>query len=82
MMDKNQQNNDKPLKKYKKQANGYLKYSGMATQMGLIIALFAFVGFKLDAYFDTKVLFVLVGSLSGVGLSLYLFIKQVYNDNL
>jgi len=53
----------------------------MATQMGLTIGLFIFVGLKLDAWLETKVLFVLIGSLSGVGLSLYYFIKQAISDN-
>jgi hypothetical protein len=53
----------------------------MATQMGVTIGLFIFVGLKLDAWLETKVLFVLIGSLSGVGLSLYHFIKQAISDN-
>lgn len=64
----------------KKQVN-FLKYTSMATQMGLTIGLFIFVGLKLDAWLETKVLFVLIGSLSGVGLSLYHFIKQAILDN-
>jgi hypothetical protein len=53
----------------------------MATQMGVTIGLFIFIGLKLDAWLETKVLFVLIGSLSGVGLSLYHFIRQAISDN-
>lgn len=64
----------------KKQVN-FLKYTSMATQMGVTIGLFIFVGLKLDAWLETKVLFILIGSLLGVGLSLYHFIKQAISDN-
>lgn len=64
----------------KKQVN-FLKYASMATQMGVTIGLFIFIGLKLDAWLETKVLFVLIGSLSGVGLSLYHFIRQAISDN-
>lgn len=68
------------IKRSKKQVN-FLKYSGMATQMGATIGIFIFIGFKLDAWLETKVVFVLIGSLLGVGLSLYSFIKQVTSEN-
>lgn len=61
--------------------NSYLKYSGMAMQMGLIIALFSFGGYYLDLQLKTTPIFILIGSLGGVGLALYLFIKQALNDN-
>jgi F0F1-type ATP synthase assembly protein I len=64
----------------KKQVN-FLKYTSMAAQMGVTIGLFIFVGLKLDAWLETKVLFILIGSLLGVGLSLYHFIKQAILDN-
>jgi hypothetical protein len=53
----------------------------MDRKMGQNIGLFIFVGLKLDAWLETKVLFVLIGSLLGVGLSLYYFIKQAISDN-
>ncbi|BDS12167.1 AtpZ/AtpI family protein [Aureispira anguillae] len=53
----------------------------MASQMGATIGLFIFIGFKLDAWLETKVIFVLVGALMGVGLSLYSFIKQALSEN-
>jgi hypothetical protein len=61
--------------------NSYLKYSGMAFQMGAIIALFSLGGYYLDQYLSTLPLFTLIGSLSSVALSLYLFIRQALNDN-
>ena len=59
----------------------YLKYSGMAFQMGAIIALFSLGGYYLDQSLSTLPLFTLIGSLSSVALSLYLFIRQALNDN-
>lgn len=67
--------------KSSKSSNSYLKYSGMAFQMGAIIALFSLGGYYLDQYLTTLPLFTLVGSLSSVCLSLYLFIKQAINDD-
>lgn len=65
----------------KRRANrSYLKYSGMAFQMGAIIALFSLGGYYLDTYLVTTPLFILLGSLSSVFLSLYLFIRQALND--
>ena len=61
-------------------SQAYLRYAGMATQMGLIIVFFSFLGVYLDNYFATKKIFVLIGSLSGVGLALYIFIKQSTNE--
>lgn len=52
----------------------------MATQMFLIIGLFVFVGLRLDDWLQTKVVFVLLGSLTGVGLALYIFIRDALND--
>lgn len=75
------ENNQKTAKVASKKSANFLKYSGMATQMGATITFFIFVGFKLDAWLETKVVFVLIGALLGVGLSLYSFIKQVTNDN-
>lgn len=74
------ENQEKATKKSKKQVN-FLKYTSMATQMGFTIGLFVFMGIKLDAWLETKALFTLVLSLSGVGLSLYMFIRQVIQEN-
>ncbi len=61
-------------------SRAYIRYAGMATQMGLLIGGFAYLGVSLDKYFVTKPIFTLIGSLFGVGLSLYMFIKQAFND--
>jgi len=53
----------------------------MATQMAAPIVFFVFVGLKLDNWLETKVLFVLIGALLGVGLPMYSLIKQATNDN-
>jgi F0F1-type ATP synthase assembly protein I len=53
----------------------------MAFQMGIIIGLSAFAGLKLDRWFETKVLFTLILSLSGVFAALYFFIKKALSDN-
>lgn len=70
-----------PSEKNKKQANAYLKYSGIAFQMGIVIGLFAYAGNWGDEYwgFETPWLTIL-GSLLGVGLSLYILIRAVMLD--
>lgn len=57
--------------------NGYLKYSGMAFQMGVIISAFTYLGFRLDNHYKTTVPYFTAGfSLIGVGVSLYSIIKD------
>ena len=58
----------------------YIKYSGMAAQMAFIIGLFVFLGVRLDDWLETSPLFSLILALSGVGIALYVFIKQAYQD--
>ena len=53
----------------------------MAFQMGITIGLSAYLGLKLDAWLQTKVLFTLVLSLLGVFAALYHFIKKALSDN-
>jgi len=62
-------------KQPKKSANIYLKYSGLAFQLGATIAVGAFIGFKLDewAQFDKQyltALFALVFTLAGLYIAL------------
>lgn len=73
-------NQEKQKKKSNEQTN-FLQYSGMAFQMGAIIGLFIFLGIKLDRWFATKAVFTVIGSLFGVGLALYSFIKKVMTEN-
>ena len=69
-----------PTKKSSKLADAY-QYSAMAFQMGITIGLCAFLGLKLDEWLQTKVLFTLILSLSGVFMALYHFIKKAMSDS-
>ncbi len=61
----------------KKPLNDYARYSGMAVQMGVIIALGAWGGTKLDAYFGFKTpVITLVLTLLSVFIAIYLSIKD------
>lgn len=73
--------NRPPNPKPRSKRDDYIKYSGMATQMAFIIGLFVFAGVKLDDWLESSPLFALILSLLGVGIALYVFIKQAYNDN-
>jgi F0F1-type ATP synthase assembly protein I len=65
-----------------KQPNAFIKYSNLAIQMGLIIGLAAWGGMKLDAYFKLNDPYFTIGlSLLGIGIALYLVIKDVINDS-
>jgi F0F1-type ATP synthase assembly protein I len=67
----------KSLKKPKPLKN-YVKFSGMAVQMGVTIALGAWGGSTLDEMFDMKTpLYTIVLSLLAIGLSMYLVIRDV-----
>lgn len=69
------------LEKTKKQANSYIKYSGLGIQMALIITFCALGAVQIDKYASTKPIFTVIGSLAGVALSLYVFIKQIIIEN-
>jgi F0F1-type ATP synthase assembly protein I len=57
--------------------NSYLKYSNMAFQMGAIIAIFTFAGYKLDEHFKLKTPYcTIILSLTGVGASLYSVLRD------
>jgi ATP synthase protein I len=60
-----------------KQPNPFFKYSNLAIQMGLIIGLSAWGGQKLDAYYkNSQPVFTIVLSLAGIGIALYLVLKD------
>ncbi|MDR3046645.1 MAG: AtpZ/AtpI family protein [Bacteroidales bacterium] len=59
----------------------YTKYSGLAMQMGVIMTLGTYGGVKADAYFATKPLFILIGSLGSFSLALYWIIKEISHLN-
>lgn len=65
----------------KRVTSNYAKYSGIAFQMLGTIGLGVYAGLKLDKWLALKFpLFTLVLSLSSVGASLYLMIKQVKSE--
>ncbi len=60
----------------------YAKYSALAFQMGIIIFIFVWAGMKLDEKFmDGKKVFVIVFSLSGVFIALYIALKDFIKPN-
>lgn len=59
-------------------SNVYLKYSGMAFQMGIIILIGALVGRKLDTYFQSpKPWFTVALSLLAIFTALYATLKDL-----
>jgi F0F1-type ATP synthase assembly protein I len=62
-------------KQPKKSANSYLKYSGLAFQLGATIGIGAFIGFKLDQWAGfgkqyLTALFAILFTLAGLYISL------------
>lgn len=62
-------------KQPKKSANDYMKYSGLAFQLGATIAIGAFVGYKLDQWagFEQQyltILFVMIFAFAGLYVAL------------
>lgn len=56
----------------------YAKYSGLGVQMGVIIAFFCWLGVYLDGKKGPDhVLYTVLFSLLGVGIALYLVIREV-----
>lgn len=67
-MVKNNQNN---------RFNDYAKYSGLAFQMVIVIAITVWSGVKLDELATTKPLFTIILSLFGVFTAIYLAVKDL-----
>ncbi|MEZ2335040.1 AtpZ/AtpI family protein [Mucilaginibacter sp. RCC_168] len=62
----------------REEVNSIAKFSGIAFQMLVIIALFAFAGYKIDAAMANQIKWVTaVLSLIGVFIALYIVIKSV-----
>jgi len=58
--------------------NGYLKYSGIGSQMIVIIGAFTYAGYKIDeSYHHTTKWVTAILSLTGVFISLYVIIRSV-----
>ena len=55
----------------------YTRLSGIAFQMGIIIAAGTIGGVKLDEKLDLSPLFTLIGALGSIAISLYLVIKEL-----
>jgi F0F1-type ATP synthase assembly protein I len=71
---------EKPPKKHQPM-KGYVRYSGMATQMLVVIGGFTWGGRALDKWIATKPLFTVIGSLLGVAIAMYLVIKDFIPKN-
>lgn len=73
-MSKNKNQDQDP----KKQLKNVAVLSGIAFQMGITIYLFVMLGKWLDSKFnDGDKLFIIITTLLGVGISLYVVLKQV-----
>jgi len=57
--------------------NNYVKYSGLAFQMGGVIAVAVWGGIKLDATTGTDPVFTIILSLLGVFVAIYIAIKDL-----
>ena len=72
------QNHTKPNQE---RAQAYMKYSGMAIQMGIIILIGAFIGKKLDAYFQTERPYLTsLFALIAIFAALYLSLKDLFGS--
>lgn len=70
----------KQNRKPKNQLNSYVRYSGVAIQMLVIIGLGSYGGVKLDeAYPNNYHTFTLICSLAAVGIAMYVVIRQASN---
>ncbi len=72
----------KPSWKKKQQTtNEFIKYTGIGTQMAVVIVLGVFGGIELDKSMDTKPIFTVILSLLGVSLGIYQAVKDFINLN-
>jgi F0F1-type ATP synthase assembly protein I len=71
----------KLLRKSQKQLKNYARYSGLAIEMGVIIAAGAIGGLKLDQKFDLAPLFTLILTILALVMAIYIAIKDVLNMN-
>ncbi|GAB3563090.1 hypothetical protein GCM10027578_06170 [Spirosoma luteolum] len=67
-----------PAKRLPEQSRSFVQYSGIAFQMLGTIGLGVFVGLKIDEWQqNARPIWTIVLSLTAIGASLYLFIKQL-----
>ncbi len=72
----------KPNNENESGLQSYARYSGLAFQMIAIILAFVWAGRKLDEiYFEGRSVFIIILSLIGVGISMYLAIKDLLKIN-
>lgn len=64
----------------KKSPDNFVRYSGLAFEMIVLIGAGVFGGIKLDNYLGCKPLFTAVLSLAGVIMAIYFAIKDVIKD--
>ena len=63
----------------RKGSQDYMKYSGMAIQMGVIILIGTYGGTKLDEYFQSKTPWFTVGlALLSIAIALYVSLKDLF----
>ena len=61
---------------------GYGKYSGMATQMLVIILLFIYAGYRLDKYLQWEFpVFIISFSFIGVIVAIFVVVKELLDNN-
>ncbi|MCE7066856.1 AtpZ/AtpI family protein [Dyadobacter sp. CY326] len=74
--DNDQAGKDERKRALQKQSSGFLKYSGMATQMLGTILIFTYGGYKLDEWQQNNVpVWTLIMSLLSIAGSLYMLIR-------
>lgn len=64
----------------KKQWSAGASYSGMAFQMGIIIAGGTYGGIRLDKWLDLSPLFTIVCSLASIALAMYVMINKLSHN--
>lgn len=80
-MQKDQKQPEEPGKSGKRKVDAYLKYSGMAFQMGIIILVGTFAGQKLDERFQSeRPLFTVALALLSIFVALYITLKDLFQD--
>lgn len=65
----------------RRSADSYMKYSGLAIQMGVIILIGVYGGMKLDEYFGTDPILTAVLALLSTFAALYISLKDLFVRN-